>query len=538
MTETGLTPATSQGRKFSSIWIVPLVSLIAGAWMVVHTILSQGPTITISFETAEGLEADKTKVKMLNVDVGLVEDVRLRSAGSGVIATVKLEKEAENLLSEDTRFWVVRARIGAQGIQGLSTILSGGYIELSPGNGTKKVRDFIGLEEPPLTPMDAPGMRLQLFAAQAGSVSVGDSILYRGYEVGRVEAMEFNVDNNRAEYSVFIDAPFHKLVKSSTRFWNASGISLVASAQGLEVNMGSLETVLRGGITFDAIPGLPLGETINVDAPLKLYDSYDDVLENPYRYGRYYVVKFSQSLRGLEPGAPVEYRGIEVGRVVRVLLKELTREGMMGMGQDIPVLIYLEPGRMGVPDVSAATDALAKTIEAGVKNGLRATLETGNLLTGKQLVSLNYYPEEENSSLGEFNEYVVIPTVATGVDRLEQQVRSFLDKLNALPLETTVASANDAIGQMNNTLSSVNRLLEHRETQEFPDNLAATMLELREVLDGFSQNSDLYQNLGYSVNELNRTLENLDELSRRLADNPNSLIFSGTRNADPEPEAP
>lgn len=538
MTEAGLKPATSQGRKFTSIWIIPLVSLIAGGWMVVQAILSQGPTITISFETAEGLEAGKTKVKMLNVDIGLVESVRLRSPGKGVVATVKLEKEVEDLLSKDTRFWVVRARIGAQGIQGLSTILSGGYIELSPGNGTGKVREFVGLEEPPLTPVDAPGMRLQLYAAQASAVSVGDSVLYRGYEVGRVEAMEFNVENNRAEYNVFIDAPFHKLVKSSTRFWNASGVSLVASAQGLELNMGSLETVLRGGITFDAIPGLPLGEAINVDAPLKLYDSYDDVLENPYRYGRYYVVKFSQSLRGLEPGAPVEYRGIEVGRVVRILLKELTREGMMGMGQDIPVLIYLEPGRMGVPDVSAATDALAKTIEVGVQNGLRATLETGNLLTGKQLVTLNYYPEEGAASLSEFNEYAVIPTVRTGVDRLEQQVRNFLDKLNALPLENTVASANDAIEQMNTTLRSVNRLLEHRETQRLPDNVAATMMELREVLDGFSQNSNLYQNLGYSVNELNRALENLDELSRRLADNPNSLIFSGSRKADPVPEAP
>ncbi|BFM14128.1 intermembrane transport protein PqiB [Maricurvus nonylphenolicus] len=538
MTEAGLTPETSQGRKFSSIWIIPLVSLIAGAWMVVHTILSQGPTITISFETAEGLEAGKTKVKILNVDVGLVESVRLRSPGKGVVATVKLEKEAEDLLGKDTRFWVVRARIGAQGIQGLSTILSGGYIELSPGNGTEKVREFIGLEEPPLTPVDAPGMRLQLYAAQAGAVSVGDSVLYRGYEVGRVEAMEFNVDNNRAEYNVFIDAPFHKLVKSSTRFWNASGVSLVASAQGLELNMGSLETVLRGGITFDAIPGLPLGETINVDEPLKLYDSYDDVLENPYRYGRYYVVKFSQSLRGLESGAPVEYRGIEVGRVVRILLKELTREGMMGMGQDIPVLIYLEPGRMGVPDVSAATDALTKTIEVGVQNGLRATLETGNLLTGKQLVTLNYYPEEDVASLSEFNEYAVIPTVQTGVDRLEQQIRSFLDKLNALPLEATVASANDVIGQLNTTLSSVNSLLEHRQTQALPENLTATINEFREVLDGFSQDSNLYQNLGYSVNELNRTLENLDELSRRLADNPNSLIFSGSHKADPKPEAP
>jgi paraquat-inducible protein B len=537
VTEAGLQPTTSRGRKFSSIWIIPLVSLLAGAWMVVHTIVTQGPTITITFETAEGLESGKTKVKMLNVDIGLVENVRLDSEGKGVIATVKLEREAKPLLREDTQFWVVRARIGAQGIQGLSTILSGGYIELSPGSGAAGRDKFTGLEEPPQTPVDAPGVRLQLFAERAGSVSVGDGVLYRGYEVGRVEAMKFNVENDRAEYSVFVDAPFHNLIQGSTRFWNASGISLIASAQGLEVNMGSMETLLRGGITFDSVPGLPFGDSIDVDEPLKLYDSYEDVIENPYRYGAYYVVKFSQSMRGLEPGAPVEYRGIGVGRVVRILLKELTREGMMGMGQDIPVLIYLEPGRMGVPDVSAAVDALAQTIEVGINNGLRATLETGNLLTGKQLVSLDYFPDEKVASLGEFNDYQVIPAVATGVDRLEHQVSSFLEKLNSLPLEKTVAETNSAIEQVNDTLAAVNEIIESDGMQALPNNIEGAIVELRATLDGFSQDSKMYQNLGATVDDLNRTLENLNALSRKLADNPNSLVFPLKPERDPLPEA-
>ncbi len=285
------------------------------------------------------------------------------------------------------------------------------------------------------------------------------------------------------------------------------------------------------------MPGLPLGDSIDVNTPLKLYDSYEDVINNPYRYGSYYVVKFSQSMRGLEAGAPVEYRGIEVGRVVRILLKELTREGMMGMGQDIPVLIYLEPGRMGVPDVSAAVDALAKTVEIGITNGLRATLETGNLLTGKQLVSLNYFPDEALASLGEFNEYKVIPTVTTGVDRLEHQVSRFLEKLNALPLEQTVAGANSAIGQVNNTLVALNKIIESDDAQALPQNIEGAIVELRATLDGFSQDSKMYQNLGATVDDLNRTLENLNALSRKLADNPNSLVFPLKHERDPLPEA-
>jgi paraquat-inducible protein B len=379
---------------------------------------------------------------------------------------------------------------------------------------------------------------LELYAEQAGDVGVGDSVLYRGYVVGRVEAMAYNVENDRAEYSVFIDAPFHKLIRSSTRFWNASGVSLTASAQGLEVHMGSLETFLRGGITFDTVRGLPLGDVIDVNEPLKLYDSYEHVLKNPYRYGHYYVVKFSQSLRGLEPGAPVEYRGIEVGRVVRILLKELTREGMMGVGQDIPVLIYVEPGRMGVPDVSAAVDALSKTIEVGVERGLRASLETGNLITGKQLVSLDYFTDEEGASLGQFQEYAVIPSIPTGVERLERQVSQFLEKLNNLPIEQTVVNANGTIENANQTLIALNQILNTEEMQSIPQELTAVIQELRDTLDGFSRDSKMYHDVGATVDNLNRTLESLDALSRQLADNPNSLLFSVDAQVDPEPEAP
>jgi paraquat-inducible protein B len=226
-----MTPSVNSGNRFSTIWIIPIVALVAGIWMVVHTYLTEGPTISISFQSAEGLEAGKTKVKILNVDIGLIESVILNENVDGVITTVKLNAEARPLLREDTQFWVVRARVGAGGISGLGTILSGAYIELSPGTGKEGQRNFVGLEAPPSTPLDAPGLRVSLYSDHAGSVSRGDSVLYRGYKVGRVESTEFDVDKQQVNYELFIDSPFHEFVHSTTRFWNVSGISLSASVE-------------------------------------------------------------------------------------------------------------------------------------------------------------------------------------------------------------------------------------------------------------------------------------------------------------------
>ncbi|MEZ0123090.1 MAG: intermembrane transport protein PqiB [Candidatus Reddybacter sp.] len=530
----------SSGRKFSAIWILPLVTLIVGVIIVAHSMMTQGPTITIDFETADSLEVGKTKIRLLSVNVGVVENVSIKEDLSGVTATIKLDQKTRHLLVDDTRFWIVRARVGAGGISGLSTILSGAYIEMAPGNGVNKTMAFVGLESPPLTPAGAPGLRLSLYTDRAGSVSEGNTVLYRGYPVGRVEAMAFDPERRQVHYDIFIDAPYHLLIGSDTRFWDVSGISLKASAGGFEVDMGSMDTILLGGVSFGRVPGLPKGGLIESGQEFKLYSSYDDILKRPYSYGTYYVVSFSQSLRGLVPGAPVEYRGIEIGRVERILLKELTTTttGLSGTGQAIPVLIYLEPALLEIGDNKKAVEALRMVIDRGVRtNGLRASLETGNLITGKQLISMDYFPDEEPAELGKFAQYSVIPTIETGVARLEQQVNAFLEKLNALPLEETVAAANKTLTSLTASIDSVNGVLASEDTQALPKEIVATLNDLRIVLNGLSPNSKMAQSLGSSVSTLNATLISLDALIRQLSIKPNAIIFPVSPEPDLIPEA-
>ena len=537
-------PSVSSGRKFSAIWILPIVTLVIGVSIVIHSLMTEGPTITIDFATADGLEVGKTKVRLLSVEVGLVESVALKEDMSGVTATIKLEQDSQALLREDTRFWIVRARVGASGVSGLGTILGGSYIEMAPGSGSEGTRVFTGLEEPPLTPQDAPGLRLSLISPRAGSISTGDAVLYRGYKVGRVESLVFDTEQRQVRYDIFIDAPYHELVDSATRFWDTSGISVKASAGGIEVHTGSLDTILLGGIAFAALPGLPIGNPVDNGKEYQLYESYDSILKNPYRHGAYFVVSFRQSIGGLVPGAPVEYRGIKIGRVERILMKEFVNQGMTASGSAIPILIYIEPGRMALPDNPGSVTAFEQFVERAIGNGLRATLQTGNLLTGKQLINFDFFPDEESAELGKFDQYALVPSIETGVGRLGNQVSTFLDTLNALPLEAVMVEANAVLGNADETvvsltatLDSVNSLLASNDSKALPGELTATLEELRSALAGLTPETKIYQNLGASVNALNATLENLDNLLRKLSIKPNALIFPAAPEPDLIPEA-
>jgi len=540
-----LTPEISTGKRFNPIWVIPVVAVIIGLYMVIHTKLTEGPEIAIQFNTAEGLEAGKTKLRYRDVDVGLVESVSLSDSMDKVVVTAKMDKSAEDMLREDTRFWVVRARVGAGAISGLGTILSGAYLQLDPGNGPRnKKQEYVGLEVPPLTPADAPGVRLTLYTDQAGSLSAGDSILYNGYKVGRIEGVTFDVEQKVVKYDAFIDAPFNDLVNTNTRFWDVSGVSVDATASGIHVKTGSLETILLGGVAFGDLPGLPPAEKAVSGAVFKLSASYQELAEDPFQQRIYYVAEFEQSLRGLNPGAPVEYRGMQIGRVERILIKELMSMGEAARGKPIPVLIYLEPARFGLPDSEQSVERMREALAVSLKSGMRASLQTGSLLTGALYINIDWYKDEPAVETAEFDGYPVMPTIPSGLGRLEQQIGSLLDKLNNLPLEPVVNNASNALATLDGslasltaTMNSLQLILDKEGSKSLPGELSDTLAELRQTLSTLSPDSPMGQSISNSVFELNRTLRNLEELTRTLSEKPNSLVFPTDFPADPIPEA-
>lgn len=526
-------------RRISGIWIVPLVAVLLGLWLAVDAYRKQGPTITLYFSHADGLQADKTLVKVRSVTVGTVTGVRLADDLERVVVTAELSPQARQLLKEDSQFWVVRAEVRGASVSGIGTLLSGAYIEISPGKGELTAqREFEGLDRPPVSPVGTPGKRFKLVSASSGSVSVGSPILYRGYKVGTVESIELQVESKQVLYSIFVDAPYDALVSSNSRFWNASGISAELSTEGIKVSIGSLQSALMGGVAFDLPRNTEAGRAVESDTTFRLYPDEASIHQNPYSNAKEYVVSFKQSLRGLNPGAPVNYRGIRIGSVVRIMLADLTRNPQADTGesgQAIPVLIRLEPGRLAIEDSSQGVSIMAESVAISVQNGLRATLESGNILTGAQLIELDVYETESVEEVGEFLGYPTIPAISGGLARIQEQIGQLLNKLNELPIEGVLVRAEGAMGELEGTLKAVRRFAESEGLQKLPETVQATLDDLNEVLESFDSHSEFQQELIRTIEELKSALQNVDAFTQQLSDKPNSLVFPQKQLPDPEP---
>jgi len=506
----------SRRRQISPIWLVPGIAVLLGIWMVYWTWANQGPEITITFATAADIEAGTTRIKARNVDVGGVERVDLGADLESVVVTARIVPGAARLLREDTQFWVERFRVGPTGVSGLDTLVSGGFIQLSPGTGEPGRREFEGLEEIPVTPLGKPGLRFTLVSDRAGSVDAGDPILYKGFQVGRVESARFDVDTQQVLHSAFIDAPYDELVTTSTRFWEASGFSFSATVEGIDLQTGSLRSLLLGGITFGLPEGMEPGGRVADDSSFLLFPDWQSVNDRPYIHSIEYVVEIEGSVRGLVPGAPVEYRGLTCGRVERLLLEELVGgigDEDEGEGRPIPVLLRLEPGRLRFDDSPEGMSRLERAIEGGVSNGLRATLTTGNLLTGSRFVSLDIYDDVAPAKIGSFDGRPTIPTIPSGLEGIEQKVTQLLDNLNAIPLDDVAGNANATLRELNDTVAELRALIASDAVRRLPESLEASLAELE------------------------RTLESFNDLATAIEDRPSSLIFSTDPAPDPEPQA-
>ena len=530
-------------RRLSAVWIVPIVALGLGIWMVFYTLSTRGPLITIRFATAEGIEAGKTKIKALSVDVGQVESVHLHTDMSGIEVSARLDKEVTDLLRDDTQFWVVRPRIGSAGISGLGTLLSGAYIELSPGQGETGQDAFVGLEHVPVTPLGTPGLHVSLVGKGDRSLSSGDPVLYHGFTVGRVESVEFNISDREAYYQLFIRAPYNDFVTTNTRFWNVSGLNVRTSTSGIQFDAGSLESILVGGVAFAVPDGLPLGETVSGQAEFRLYPDRHQINERTFESYLEYVLLPDASVRGLEAGAPVEYRGVRVGSVSSTNLPYPEDTSALDEAS-IPVLIRVEPGRMGLSDDPQAVAAVRARIPELVRQrGLRATLKAGNLFTGSLYVDLNFYPDAQPVSLKTFRQYPVLPTVSSGFAQLEARLDAVLQKLQKLPIEPILQDTSGVLTETQKTLQGVQSTLDGLEKflaqeslQTIPDSLNASLEELTEALRGFSSDSPLYQDVDRSLDKLQDLIWDLQPLVKALSNKPNSLLFSGAQAADPEPQ--
>ncbi len=530
-------PNIKSRKSLSPIWIVPIVAFLIGVWMVVHSYQTRGPEVAIFFATAEGIEVGKTKVRLRAVDLGTVESVELSNDYEGVIVRARLERFASGLLREDTQFWVVRPKLGPSGVSGLSTLLSGPYIEMSPGQNGERRQEYRGLDDIPLTPPTAPGVHLTLFSPEGTSLSAGKPVLYRGYTVGRVESAALDPENGGARYGIFINAPYDGLVTSSTRFWNASGVSLDLSADGLSFRTESLEALIAGGVAFDLPVDADPGAPVSPNSVFELFPDQSSINRHPFNFHQDYLLLFDTSVRGLAPGAPVQYRGIQVGSVIGISFDYVEEDTAIGPDGHIhvPVLIRLDPGRINISDTEDGRHEFAQIIAQGVDSGLRATLKSGNLITGRLYVALDFYDDAVAESVERRDGHLVLPTVSSGLEQIEHKVSALLDTLQALPLNSTMDQVSSTMASAENALQSVDALLQQSDTMNLPATANSALEEVKKTLEGLTPGSPVYEDLQRLLDNLNSSLSGLDELTRTLNAQPSALVFSSPREGDPEP---
>lgn len=492
-----LTPVVKKGRRFSPIWIIPLVAALLGLWLAAKYYSERGPKITVHFETAEGVVAGKTPILCRSVNVGVVETVGLTENLKGVLVTMQMTSEATRLLTKDAQIWVVRPRYGASGVSGLSTLVSGSYIELEPGLSKEPRREFIGVEQPPVTPKGVPGLHIALFTDEAGSIAPGSPIFYKGLSAGKIETRVFHPENGKVEFGAFIPAEFAPLVRTNTKFWNVSGIDVQIGANGLQLHAGTIESLLVGGITFGQPVGSGSAPAVSDGAAFILYDSLTDTKKFVMRNSLPYLLLFTGSARGLNDDAPVEFRGVRIGTVSGVSFRYLPNDPE----RRVPVLVQIDPTLItNLPTES--TEPAEKFIEDSVRGGLRASLKTGNLLTGQLYVDLDFQKDAPAATVTEISGYRVIPTGGSSLAELQDKASALLDKLQALPLEETVKNASAALASIKTAMEDLNK-----------------------TVGGYGENGPLYQKLSETLRQLDETLRSIRSLSETIERKPNSLIF-------------
>ena len=445
---------STRRHQISIVWFVPLVALLIGGWLVYKTVSEKGPTISISFKSAEGLEAGKTKIKYKNVELGQVTEIRLTPDLSRVLVTAELVKESEEFLSANTRFWIVRARVAAGQVSGLGTLFSGAFIGLDPGKPGLPATHFEGLEIPPVVTTDLPGRHFRLHASRLGSVDIGAPVYYRQIKVGQVVGIILKEDGKAVDVNVFVNAPFDKYVFKNTRFWNASGLDIAVNASGIRVNTESLVTIMVGGIAFETPANLEPGNPAEPDAVFRLYESREKIFEKTYAKKSRWLLQFGGSVRGLTVGSPVEFRGIRIGQVLDINLEYVSAEKAF----KIPVLIEIEPERIKVLGERDLSDE-KKMNNYLVEEGLRAQLKTGSLITGQLYVELDFHPEAEPAQIIWEGRYPQMPTVPTSMDEITTSLTQLLKKLEKLPIEQI---GND----LRDTIQGAKRLVNSAELQE------------------------------------------------------------------------
>jgi paraquat-inducible protein B len=516
------------------VWLVPFVAVVIGLALGARAILARGPEITIYFHNADGIEAGKTHIRYKDVDVGLVRRVKLTADHAQVEVTAEMRggEGVDDMLVTDTRFWVVRPRVGAGGVSGLGTLLSGAYIGMDVGRSSVERREFQGLDVQPTVTADVPGRQFVLESDELGSLDIGSPIYLRRVPAGQVLSYQMTPDGRQIRFTIFVTAPYDRFVNAATRFWHASGVDVGLDAQGLHVQTQSIASLIAGGVAFEDLPdvdatGLPEAPDHSL---FHLYAARAQALQRPDTHGFDYRLLFASSVRGLAVGAEVDYRGLPIGEVTRIGV-----QGGAGTANPAPLVavdVRVYPRRLpsaGAPLPEDTTPAdQRRRLDPMVARGLRAQLRTGNLLTQQLYVALDFFPNTPKSAIDWRAAPPVMPTVPGSFDSLQDSLTDLAAKLDRLPLDTIAQDLHRSLADVDRTLEHVDALVQHLDTSVAPE-AQQTLAEARKAIVELQKAlSHVDETVGpgtaETLQEVTRAAQSLKALADSLQRHPESLL--------------
>jgi len=489
--------------SISMVWLIPLLTALIGGWLIVKTISEKGPQIEVTFKTAEGIEAGKTRVKYKEIDIGVVEGVEFSTDFSNVLLKISMNKGTESFFGRGTRFWVVKPRLSLRGASGLGTLLSGSHIEIEPGQGEVQTH-FEGLDKPPVVRADVAGTKIMLLTNRLSSIDAGSPIYYQGILVGEILGWELGNDRKSIFIHAFVKAPFNKLVKSNTWFWNISGVDLSMGADGITMRTESLQSLLYGGIAFETPD---IREEIKEDVEglaFTLYDNYAAIHDASFVKKITCVLFFEGSVRGLKKDAPVEFKGIKVGTVKKIQLEFDSSDASFR----IPVLVEIEPDRF-LSDKDSEVDSPLQALKILIGHGLRARLQTGSLLTGQLFVELGMHPDTPVRMVDRGGPFPELPTIPAELAQMTTSVKNILVKMENLNIEEIGTEFLDILESANSVVKGAGKLVNEQELEGAVDDFKTSLALLKQILSQLDQRVEpIAMNLENAIGAGHKALEN------------------------------
>ena len=465
-------------RNLSLVWLVPALALLVSFGVAWKSYSDRGTLITISFPTAAGVLPGETLIKFRDVVIGTAEDVTFSSDYKMIVVHARIDKDVAQTLPPDSLFWVVRPQVTARGVSGLSTVLSGVFIEgaWTPVEGST-MRSFVGQSAAPIVRPGRLGTRITLRSSDGGLLPEGGPVFFRGVEVGRLDVPRISENGLDVTVEAFINSPHDQFITTATRFWDTSGFSVKIGPGGLDLSVASIGSLLSGGVAFDTT--FTGGEPLKDDTVFRLFVDEASARQSIYtQIGETAVplaIIFTGSVDGLEVGAPVEYRGLRVGQVTAVSAF-IDRTPIGGRVVRVRTAIDIDPQAFGLDVATGKAEMLAFLTDA-VATGLRAELTTASLFSAALKIDLTEKPDALASAiLLEEDGTPIIPSVDSNLPDFTATAEGVLERINKLPIE-------EVMQQAISLMASIEAVAASEGTQAVPDALAGLLQDGRDLIN-------------------------------------------------------